>query len=196
MRTLLLAFVLGAAIGAAGVVLAQDVLPPNYAVGPKDPGDGHAPGMKATELGPKVRTFHITFQKGDRRRSGEISGVLSMSVHALASLYRLTSIIEKALDRLVDVEAFGNPAELLAVFAQFANFDAGLAATGLLRFGAGRGLEARPSAVEPIRLVGPVGLAGFIFGVEARAPVGLQFVHFALREEAFADQFFRIDVER
>src|SRR5947208_17040276 len=52
MRPLLLASVLaaGAAVGAAGVVLAQDALPPNYAVGPKDPGDGHAPGMKATEL--------------------------------------------------------------------------------------------------------------------------------------------------
>jgi len=72
MRTLLLASVLaaGAAIGAATVVLAQEALPPNYAVSPPDKGDGAAPGMKATELGPRVRTFHITFQKGDDPAAG------------------------------------------------------------------------------------------------------------------------------
>src|ERR1700760_1640303 len=72
MRTLLLASLLlaGAAIGATGVVLAQEALPPNYAVSPKDPGDGHAPGMKATELGPRVRSFHITFQRGDDPAAG------------------------------------------------------------------------------------------------------------------------------
>ena len=72
MRTLLLASLLlgGAAIGAASVVLAQEALPPNYAVAPKDPGDGHAPGMMATELSPKTRSFHITFQKGDDPAAG------------------------------------------------------------------------------------------------------------------------------
>ena len=72
MRTLLLVSVLavGAAVGAAGVVLAQDALPSNYAVSPKDAGDGHAPGMKATELSPKTRTFHLTFQKGDDPAAG------------------------------------------------------------------------------------------------------------------------------
>src|SRR3954470_8090280 len=72
MRTLLLASLLlaGAAIGAAGVVLAQEALPPNYAVSPKEKGDGAAPGMKATELNPKTRTFHITFQKGDDPAAG------------------------------------------------------------------------------------------------------------------------------
>ena len=72
MRTLLLASVLaaGAAMGAATVVFAQDALPPNYAVSPPDKGDGAAPGMKATELGPRVRTFHITFQKGDDPAAG------------------------------------------------------------------------------------------------------------------------------
>ena len=72
MRTLLLASLLlgGAVIGAATVVLAQEALPPNYAVSPPDKGDGAAPGMKATELGPRVRTFHITFQKGDDPAAG------------------------------------------------------------------------------------------------------------------------------
>lgn len=69
MRTILIAAALAA--GFATGLAAQDApLPPNYAVGPKDPGDGHAPGMKATELGPRVRTFHITFQKGDDPAAG------------------------------------------------------------------------------------------------------------------------------
>jgi len=72
MRTLLLASLLlgGVMAGVAGTVLAQDALPSNYAVNPKDAGDGHAPGMKATELSPKTRTFHITFQKGDDPAAG------------------------------------------------------------------------------------------------------------------------------
>jgi len=69
MRTLFLAPFLLGITGAAA--LAQDApLPPNYAVAPKDAGDGHAPGMKATELGPRTRTFHITFQKGDDPAAG------------------------------------------------------------------------------------------------------------------------------
>jgi predicted DNA-binding protein with PD1-like motif len=72
MRPLLLASLLlgGVMAGVAGTVLAQDALPSNYAVNPKDAGDGHAPGMKATELSPKTRTFHITFQKGDDPAAG------------------------------------------------------------------------------------------------------------------------------
>ena len=72
MRTLLLASLLlgGVMAGVAGTVLAQGALPPNYAVSPPDKGDGAAPGMKATELGPRVRTFHITFQKGDDPAAG------------------------------------------------------------------------------------------------------------------------------
>lgn len=72
MRTLLLASVLfgGAVIGAATMVLAQETLPPNYQVSPQYPGDGHAPGMKATELSPKTRTFNIVFQKGDDPAAG------------------------------------------------------------------------------------------------------------------------------
>ena len=69
MRTILMGAVFMASLaGAAG---AQDApLPPNYAVSPKDAGDGHAPGMNVTELGPRVRTFHITFQKGDDPAAG------------------------------------------------------------------------------------------------------------------------------
>ena len=65
MRMLLLAPLLLA----AGAAMAQP-LPPNYAVAPKGLKDGMAPGMKATELSPKTRTFHITFQKGDDPAAG------------------------------------------------------------------------------------------------------------------------------
>ena len=72
MRTLLLASLLatGVAVSVASAALAQDALPLNYAVQPKDAGDGHAPGMQATELSPKTRTFHLTFQKGDDPAAG------------------------------------------------------------------------------------------------------------------------------
>ena len=72
MRITLIAGILmaGAVIGAATMVLAQDALPPNYAVSPPDKGDGNAPGMKSTELSPKTRTFHLTFQKGDDPAAG------------------------------------------------------------------------------------------------------------------------------
>ena len=70
MRTLLLASLL--ATGMVGAALAQDALPPNYAVQPKDAGDGHAPGMHATELSPKTRNFHLTFQKGDDPAAGRL----------------------------------------------------------------------------------------------------------------------------
>jgi len=69
MRTTLIAAALLAGF-ATGLAAQDAALPPNYAAGPKDPGDGHAPGMKATERGPRVRTFHITFQKGDNPAAG------------------------------------------------------------------------------------------------------------------------------
>lgn len=67
MRTFLFACLLLA--GAAGQVLAQ-TLPSNYAIAPKDMKDGMAPGMKAAELSPKTRSFHIIFQKGDDPAAG------------------------------------------------------------------------------------------------------------------------------
>jgi len=73
MRTLLIASLLatGVVVSVAGAALVQDApLPSNYAVQPKDAGDGHAPGMQATELSPKTRTFHLTFQKGDDPAAG------------------------------------------------------------------------------------------------------------------------------
>jgi predicted DNA-binding protein with PD1-like motif len=69
MRTLLPALIVLASM--AGEAFAQDApLPPDYAVSPKELGDGMAPGMKATELSPRTRTFQITFQKGDDPAAG------------------------------------------------------------------------------------------------------------------------------
>ena len=124
----------------------------------------------------------------DQRGEGESLG--GRPIDALAGFDRLAAIVEEALDRLVDVEAFRNRAQLFAIFAQLLHVDAGLAAPGFFLPRRWDGLEARPAAVEPVGLVGLVGLARLIFGVEAAAPVGLQLVDFALGEQALADQLF------
>ena len=68
MRTCLLGLIL--VVAAVTSVRAQDPpLPPNYAKSP-ELHDGMAPGMKATELSPKVRIFRLVFSKGDDVASG------------------------------------------------------------------------------------------------------------------------------
>ncbi len=68
MRSCLFAFLLTAA--AVTSARAQDVpLPPNYATSP-ELHDGMAPGLKATELSPKVRIFRLVFSKGDDVAAG------------------------------------------------------------------------------------------------------------------------------
>ncbi len=67
-RSLILASIL--AVGLAGGARAADrTLPLSYATGSEVP-TGTAPGLKATELSPKTRTFHIVFTKGDDVRAG------------------------------------------------------------------------------------------------------------------------------
>lgn len=56
------------AVSAASAARAAD-LPLSYATGSDVP-VGTAPGLKATELNPKSRTFHIVFTKGDDVRAG------------------------------------------------------------------------------------------------------------------------------
>jgi len=70
MRSIFLATIL--VVGAASTALGQapePALPPNYATSP-ELHDGMAPGMKATELSPKVRIFRLIFAKGDDVASG------------------------------------------------------------------------------------------------------------------------------
>jgi hypothetical protein len=68
MRTCLLAATLLVAVTAAAG--GQPDLPPNYQVNPRSFQSGQAPGMKATELSPKTRSFHLVFEKGDDIRAG------------------------------------------------------------------------------------------------------------------------------
>ncbi len=130
----------------------------------------------------------------DQRGEGQSLG--GRPVDALAGVDRLAAIVEEALDRLVEVEALRNLAQLLAIFAQRARLDGGLAAARILLVGGGDGFQARPAAVEPVRLVRLVGRAGFIFGVEAGAPVGPHLVDFALGDQALRDQLLGIELER
>src|SRR3954465_9625510 len=44
---------------------AQGDLPPNYQVNPRSFQNGLAPGMTATELNPRTRSFHLVFEKGE-----------------------------------------------------------------------------------------------------------------------------------
>ena len=67
-----------------------------------------------------------------------------------------------------------------AIALQPVEVDAGLAAAVVVGEVLRR-LEAGPAAVEPVGLVGDIGLAGLEFGLEALAPVGAHLVDFALR---------------
>jgi predicted DNA-binding protein with PD1-like motif len=50
---------------------AQDAAPtPEYVTRPATPETGKAPGLKATELSPKVRIFQLVFAKGDEVGAG------------------------------------------------------------------------------------------------------------------------------
>ena len=75
-----------------------------------------------------------------------------------------------------------------------AEIDAGLAAARIV--GVARGLEARPAAVEPIGLVGAIAARRLELGIEPVAPVGLHLVDFARGDDAFADQFVAVDLQR
>ncbi len=67
MRTIALASIL--AVVLASGVHAED-LSPQYATQAEATQTGTAPGLKATELSPKTRTFHLVFAKGDDVRAG------------------------------------------------------------------------------------------------------------------------------
>jgi predicted DNA-binding protein with PD1-like motif len=68
--TLKLALALILATALTSGAYAKDVAPPfEYATQDSIP-TGTAPGLKATELSPKTRTFHLVFAKGDDLRAG------------------------------------------------------------------------------------------------------------------------------
>ena len=57
-------------------------------------------------------------------------------------------------------------------------------------------LKPGPAAVEPVGLVGDIGLAGLVFGLEPMAPVGAHLVDFALGDDALRDQLVGVDLQR
>ncbi|QTK80393.1 hypothetical protein AT6N2_C2847 [Agrobacterium tumefaciens] len=112
-------------------------------------------------------------------------------VDAFAGLDHLRAVFHEALDRAVGVEAFRNGRQLLADFLQLLHRHAGLAATLLI--GIVGGAQAGPLTVQPVCLVGLIGLARLEFLLEMSAPVGLHLLEFALVDQAFGDQAVGID---
>src|SRR5271170_1899971 len=116
-------------------------------------------------------------------------------VDPVAAVYRRAAILEEAEDRLMDVEALGRRGDPLADLRQPSEFDAGLAATIVVGDGLCR-LDSRPAAVEPIGLVGRIGLAGLEFRLEALAPIGAHLVDLALGDDALGDELLGVDLKR
>ena len=115
-------------------------------------------------------------------------------VDSLSGLDHLAAIVEEALDRAVHVEAFRRLVQLEAEHLEMVDIDARFAATVVVTLG--DGLEAGPAAIEPVGLVGLVGLTRFELGLETMAPVAHEFVDFAPRQQAFRDQLVAIDFQR
>ena len=62
--------------------------------------------------------------------------------------------------------------------------------------GVAGGGVARPAAVEPIGFVSAVALAGLELDIEMGPPLRLHVLDFASGGDAFADEFFPVDLER
>src|SRR6185295_16562623 len=115
-------------------------------------------------------------------------------VNSLAAFNRLGAMLEEALDCLVNDEPFRNGGDLLSDLPQQAGIDAGIAAPRIV--GIPRCFHSGPASVEPVGLVCLIALAGLEFGVETRAPVGLHLFNFAFGDDALADEFLAVDLQR
>src|SRR5262249_47313443 len=115
-------------------------------------------------------------------------------IDPLTGFNRLGAIFKETLDGLVRSKVRWNDGDLLANIAQHSGIDAGVAAARIV--GVARRLHAGPAAVEPICLVRLVALSGLEFGVEARAPIRLHLVDFALGDDTFADKLLAVDFQR
>ena len=91
---------------------------------------------------------HRTSLEQERAEGERLAG---RPVDALAALDRLAAVVEEALDRPVDVEAFRHRRDLAADLRQRLDRDAGIAAARIV--GIARRLHAGPAAVEPVGLV-------------------------------------------
>src|SRR5690242_8906382 len=99
-------------------------------------------------------------------------------IDAVAGFDRLGAVVEEALHRAMHMKALGHHGDLLADLAQILDRYPGIAAPRIVRVA--RRFQPGPAAVQPIRLVGAIALAGLQLGVEPRTPVGAHLVGFAL----------------
>src|SRR5271163_4514049 len=110
--------------------------------------------------------FAVLARKANRkafvqeRAEGERFG--GRPVDPLAAHDRGAAVLEEAQNGLMDTEAFRRRGDPLADLSQAIELDAGLAAA-IIVGDVLRRLDARPAAVEPVGLVGRVGLAGLEF---------------------------------
>src|SRR6185295_15191315 len=107
----------------------------------------------------------------------------------------LAARLEEALDGAVQVEALRHPGQADADLTQGTDLDAGGAATRIVGRVRSDRLHAGPLSVQPVRLVGPVGLAGLVFGLEPRPPVGPHLLDLARSDEARLDELAGIEVD-
>ena len=116
-------------------------------------------------------------------------------VDPLADLDCRAAVLEKASDGFMDVEAFGRHGDALADRTEAIETDASLAAA-IVVGDLPRRLDARPAAVEPIGLVGGIGLAGLEFRLQPLAPVRAHLVDLALGDDAFGNELLGVDLLR
>ncbi len=89
----------------------------------------------------------------------------------------------------------GRGGDAFADLLQPVDVDAGVAAAVVLDHVLRR-LEAGPATVEPVRLVGRIGLPRLEFGLEPVAPVAAHLVDLALGDETLGDQLVGVDLQR
>ena len=103
-----------------------------------------------------------------KRAEGERLG--GGPVDPLANLDCRAAVFEKASNGFMNVEAFRRRCDALAERLQSIETDASLTAA-IVVSNLPRRLDARPAAVEPIGLVGGIGLDGLEFRLQPSPPV-------------------------
>src|SRR5262245_4094959 len=115
-------------------------------------------------------------------------------IDSLAAFNRLGAMLKETPDCLVNGEPIRNGGDFLADLAQQAGINARITAPWIV--GVACRVHSGPASVESVGLVRLVALAGLEFGVEPRAPVGLHLLDFAFGDDALADEFFAVDLQR
>src|SRR5579884_3954377 len=103
-------------------------------------------------------------------------------------------MLEKPIERAVQMEARGEGRNLLADLLELRQIDSGMPAPRLIAVAGA--LEAGPASVEPIGLVGAIALRRLQLHVEAMPPIGFHFFHLASGDDAFANQLLAVNLQR